>query len=300
MPYTSTSIGGLVALELNGTVVGVLASVDGGSISADVVEETVDTSPYVKKHLAGVNFGDVVLTAGFGMDPLFYKWISDAIGRSKTTGPVSAAIIRCDLDLKAVARRELDRAVISSVTFPRLDASSKDVALLTVTVTPENIRDVKVEGEPIALARRRAPMALEANFAVEIGTLDCKRVSVVEALTVKMPVAREKVGIVREPLRSTPPPAFSNLTVTSSVTAQGWRDYFRKFVVEGQSGEENELTGKLTLLTTDLKTPVATVAFEHLGIFSLEENWPGPGAEFAPKLTASFYCERYTLNVGTT
>jgi len=295
MPSTTSVPSGHVALELNGTVVGLLSSVEGGRISADVIEES--TPGYVKKHLGGVSFGDLVLTAGFGMDTIFYRWLSDSLVAGKSgPKPAGGAIIRCDYDFKPIARRAFDHALISSVTFPKLDATSKDPAFLTVTISPEAIRDEKPRIDPV-VQRSKPQRAAASNFRLEIDGLDCHRVLAVDALTVTLPRAPETIGITREPVASRHA-GFSNLNVTlASTVAQDWRDHFKKFVLEGQNTEEDEKQGTLTLLTPDPTKAIATVNFEGLGIFGLEEDWSGAGAERMPRLTASFYCERFGLTV---
>jgi hypothetical protein len=76
--------------------------------------------------------------------------------------------------------------------------------------------------------------------------------------------------------------------------AETWRTWFETFVLRGNNGNEEEKTGTLTLLSSDLQTSLAQIALYNVGIFGLEGSWPGDPAP-SGRLTAHLYCERMNL-----
>ena len=89
-----------------------------------------------------------------------------------------------------------------------------------------------------------------------------------------------------------------NLRITlAESSAQTWTTWFDDFVVKGQSGDENEKSGKLSFLTPDRKSTLAEVSFFNLGIFRLEPEPQPVDAQKIARIRAELYCERMELKV---
>ena len=58
----------------------------------------------------------------------------------------------------------------------------------------------------------------------------------------------------------------------------------------------NEKTGTLSFLAPNLSTVLATISFQNLGIFRLEDAPPDASAEIT-RVVAEHYCERMELAV---
>jgi phage tail-like protein len=288
---------GRFAFELDGTQAGWLESASGGDAEGDVVQEQPGADHVVRKHLGSVRYSDVVLEAGAGMEKAFYEWIGASLAH--TYQRKDGAVVSVDQNLKEVARLAFFNALITEVTFPALDAASKDPAALTVTVAPEYARTnkgsgAKVSGSQGAKAQKKW---LPSNFRLQIDGVDCKKVNAIEALTIKQKVVESPVGETRDYVKEPARLEIGDLVVT--VAESGATDFIAwhdDFVVKGNNGEAAEKTGKLELLTPDLKTALFTLDFAGLGIFKLRrEPQAGGGGDSVARLRASIYCEELTF-----
>jgi phage tail-like protein len=294
MPPVRTAAVSHVLLELDGVPCGPIHSVAGGSATADVIGEA-RPSPVAKKHLGPPRYEPLVLEAGFDLTRDLYEWIADSWAGK--TMPRNGAVTMTDFNGKALARREFRDAFITSVTFPKLDASVQEAAFLRVELTPEITVDAKAGSVPKAVAERKTAMA--RNFSVEIDGLECRRVASVDAFTVRQPAARDGVG-EREPVQMRGQTEFPSIRLQLSAgDADGWRSWFRSFVIDGKNTDADEKQGRITLLGPDLKDTIASVDLHNLGIFRLDDDWT-TAASLAPgrMITVELYCESMSLSVG--
>ena len=83
-------VAGKFALEIDG-VLAALNSCDG--TSSDVIQDAVSADGIVRKHIAGVKYGDITVTCGAGMSKGFYEWIKASFdnGNVRKNGAVIAA-----------------------------------------------------------------------------------------------------------------------------------------------------------------------------------------------------------------
>src|SRR6188474_1660182 len=136
-----TTGGFLLALE--GTDAGFLRSVDGGAAVGEVVAEQ-GSEFFSPKHLASVRFEPLTLAFDLSLEKAVYEWIGDTWRGVDTRH--SGSIILTNFDRKPVSEREFRDAVITSVTIPALDGSSKDPAAFTVQITAEEVVTKKPSG----------------------------------------------------------------------------------------------------------------------------------------------------------
>jgi hypothetical protein len=114
---------GFFAIELDGQLAGFIDSVEGGGIAAD------------KMHFGPVGPGDIIVECGIGMSRSFYDWIKATL--EKRVDRRIGAIVAYDSDFKPIARVHWLNAHITEVGFPACDVSSKDVAKMTIKITPQ-------------------------------------------------------------------------------------------------------------------------------------------------------------------
>src|SRR5215211_2645292 len=257
------------AAELDGAMCGFLKSVEGGAITADVVAEPVGSSYFVKKHIGQPRYEELTLRLDLSLDKSVYQWIADTwAGKSARH---DGAIIAVSSQQKAVSERQFFRAFLSEVTVPAADAAAKETAFLTLELAPEFHRAKGGSGATTKISAAKSKTWLPSNFRLEIDGLDCKKVSKIDALTVKQKAAEGAIGELREFVKQPAQLEFPNLRVTLPESdSQTWTAWFDDFVVKGLSGDANEKGGKLSFLTPDLKTVLVEVTFFNLGIFRLE------------------------------
>jgi hypothetical protein len=287
------SVGGKFALELDGTTAGFVKSVEGGDISAEVVAEHVEPQPFAKKHIGGVKYEEFALGIELGMPADVYEWIAESwTGQSR---PHDGAIVEADFKLDAKARREFRGAVITETTVPALDAAAaKTPAQLTVKVAPESIARTKASGNLKAPAAAKQKAWLLSNFRFELGDLETKMVSKIDAFTVKQTVAADDLGAVRDFQRERGQVEFPNLRVTlAESSAQTWSDWFDDFVVKGNNGDEREKNGAIVFLDPSLKQELGRIELKNVGIFALRR--PLSTGEKVARVTAELYVESMEL-----
>jgi hypothetical protein len=284
-------------LELDGLSAGMLETTDGGGVTADVVNEKIGPDLIVHKHLAGVKYEDITVTCGLAMWKVFYAWLADTLDRGFSRK--SGAIVGGDQHGEQ-ERMNFYNALVSEITFPALDASSKDRGFLTVKLSPEYTR--WVVGQKTASAFDPGTKGgrqewLSANFSLHIDGLDCTRVQAIDPLTVRLVVGEDSIGETRD---YTEQPALlnvPNLAVTMADADAGtFRAWLDDFVIKGNSAPGAEKHG-----TLEYRSPAQevylTVTFKNLGIVKLTRL--PLGADKVRRVRAEMYCEQIGLQPGT-
>ena len=271
---------GLFVLMLDGVNVGIVKSAAGGGATADVVSEAGSTF-FSKKHIGAAKYEDVTMQVGLSMNKAFYDWIT--AGGKGNFQSKTGSILACDSNFNILSQRDFSNALITEVTIPAMDASSKDAAYMTLKFSPESTRYKKSSGKVTGIDTRQK-LWLPSNFRLNIPSLDCTRVSKIEALTIQ---------------RTARNISFPNLKITfADTTAQTWIDWHDAFVIKGNNGDANEKTGSLVFLAPDLQTPFGTINFFNLGIFRLSLDSSDVTPDQVQHVTAELYCERMECQVG--
>ncbi|HYF92750.1 MAG TPA: phage tail protein [Symbiobacteriaceae bacterium] len=294
-------VGGRFALELDGVVVGWLFSADGGYATSEVVTEWFGPG-MAKKHLAGVKYEDITITAGAGMSKAFYDWISSTLAGSYPRK--NGAIIAVSFDSKETSRLEFSNALITEIGMPALDAASKDAAKMTIKFTPERTRLRKSAGERVKLPGdfSKQKTWLPSNFRLRIDGLEqaTSRVNKIEAITIKQKVIENAVGFARDYEKEPASVEIPNLVITFPEShADSFYDWHQDFVISGNNGEGKEKSGTLEYLSPDLKEVLFRLEFHNLGIFKLAPDKVESGAEQIRRVKAEMYCEDMSFSVGS-
>jgi hypothetical protein len=278
------------ALEIDGSLVGFVSAVEGGLPFGDVVKVAGEDF-FFKKHLGNPGFRDIRLEFGADMEKSVYNWISLALQGQQVR--LSGAILGADFNNNVISRLEFQRAQITEVTFPALDATSKDTAKMSLVLSPEETNlNRKASGKLSAPAAKAQKRWLPSNFRFSIEGIDTKRVSKVEALTVKLP--RSTFGECFRCESLPPGPIkvdFPDVVMTIGEPADSLYDWFESFVIQGNSDDASEKSGSLEYLSSDLKTVLFTLKLSNLGIYELAPVTVDAGGSAVPKLLAAIYCE---------
>ena len=277
MGLIPTSVGRF-HLELGGKPCGFVDSVEGGGVVAEVVTEEPGAEHYLKKHLGAAAPEPIVLTFGLALAPGVYGWLADAWNGKQV--PRDGRIVFADATLQATWEIEFRGAVVTSVTFPKLDGSSKDAGRLTVVLVPEETRHQKASDRLGATRTTKAKQWLASNFSVEVDGLDAKRVAKVDAFT---------VATAGQPID------FPGLRVTIAESgAETWRAWHEEFVVQGMNDDGRERSGALVLFDPTLQE-IGRVRLAGLGIHRLAVEKAEAGQEAVARVVAELYCERMEL-----
>ena len=283
------------ALTLDGTPVGLLKSSEGGFPSAEVVKEK-PVAALVKKHLGPIHYEDFTVQFGLGMDKALHAWIDETLeGKaSRRSGTVEAV----DFDMKVQSVREFEHALVTEIAIPAADGASKDAAYLTLSFAPEFARTVKGGGT----LSKSAPAAKQkkwvaSNFRFELGGLPTARVSKIAAFTITQSNPEGAIGEVRDYEKQSAVLEIPNIKVTfAEADLEPWDEWFQDFVVKGNAGDDQELSGKIAFLDPALKTELVTIELGHVGIYRLRPA-AAAGAESVKRWVAELYVEQVKLTL---
>ncbi len=294
------------ALNFLGVSTGVVAHVSGGAISAEVIEEALGPTYFVKKHIGAPKYEDFVLEVGFSMGDPLWNWIASSWQSNYQRK--DGAIVTYDSKLVAQSQREFFHALITETSIPAMDASSKDVGRLKFKFAPEYTRVTAGSGSYAEKTRAPADW-VRSDFFVDIDGLDCSGVNKVDEFTVKQSPLTEDLGDVRDPSLEPGKLEFPNLKITlSEANAESWYAWHEDFVIKGNANEENEKDGVIELLAADGATVLARVLLFNVGIMALRtpepvdpcnSGCPGTSAsDTIGQVQAELYVERMEFQAG--
>ena len=284
---------GKYGFEIGGVLAGWVKDVFGGHATSDVISETIGPDHVIHKHIAGVKYEDITVNCGTGMSKGFYEWIKATFDHKYIRH--DGAIITADYDYKERSRKDFVRALITEIGFPALDAASKDAAKMTVKLAPEYTRVKKGDGKSLGGASKGGyPQKkwLPSNFRLTIDGLDCTRVNKIEALVVKQKIVENPVGELRDYEKEPAHLEIPNLVITLAEShAHDFYTWHEDFVINGNNGDDKEKNGTLEFLSPDLKEVLFKIAFNHAGIFRLEEEKAEAHSENIRRVKAELYVE---------
>jgi hypothetical protein len=287
------SVAGSFFLDLDGVKCGLLKSVDGGGITAEVISEPTGPGGVVKKHIGPPKYEEFELRIGLGMARQVYDWIAASwAGKFERK---SGAIVEADAKLDAKSERQFVHALITETTIPALDGSSKDPAHLTLKLAPESIKTAKAAGKlpPVSTKQKQF---LPSNFRLEIDGLDCSKVTKIDSFMVKQSVTDDGVGERRDFARDPGKLEFPNLRITlAESSAKTWTEWFEDFVVKGKNGDDSEKKGAIVFLDATHQNELGRVTFRNAGIFALRRA-PRTDDQLT-RLVAELYCEQMELKI---
>jgi phage tail-like protein len=296
-------VSGKFALELDNASAGWLFSAEGGNASSDVVVEKLGPDHVQRKHIAGVKYEDIVLTFGTGMSKGLYNWIKGSFDHKYERH--NGAIVGATFDHKEMSRLTFQNALIEEISFPALDASSKDAARMTLKFSPEVTRMTTTFGGgppihgkfPINTSVQK--QWLPSNFRLRIDGLEapCSRVNKIDALVIKQKNTENAVGELRDYVREPVYLEIPNLVITFPEShAEDFYKWHEDFVIKGNNGDDKEKNGTLEYLNPSLDKVLFVLSFKHLGIFRLTAEKSESGVETLRRVKAEMYCEEMTFD----
>jgi hypothetical protein len=285
------------ALSLDGVHAAWPVSFEGGDAVGDVVEVADGSDPVVRKHLGGVHYSDIDVQCGADATVALLEWISAALSNSFV--PKSGAVSAVDANATEIWRLEFSHALISRLSLPTLDGSSKEAMALRLTMTPELTRRLGGSGSKLKTPASKAQKGwLASNFRLAIGNLDASRVVRIDPIDVRISRPELAVGERRMRHGASARVDVSNLVVIlAEASADTWWAWHEDFLINGNNGADRELDGTLELLGPD-RSVLLGLTLRGLGLISLSRPAPASTSGFAA-LRAEMYCEEVALTTPT-
>lgn len=280
------------ALDIGGMSCGWIYSAEGGYAFSDVITEKIGPDKIIHKHLAGVKYEDITITCGAQMARNFYEWIRAALERKHIRK--DGAIHLTDYEGNIIHTMDFFHGLITEISFPALDAASKDACAMTIKIAPETTREKKGSGAIDLKPPAPQKKWLARNFRLQIAGLeeDCKQVVAIDALTIKQQVIEHAVGEKRDYEKEPSDIEIPNLVVTLPEShADQFSKWHHDFLVLGKNDQGQEKSGTLEYLTPDLKETIFKLDFFGLGIFRLTPDKLESGSGNIRRVKAEMYCE---------
>lgn len=291
-PAGAMSRGGVETstLVLDGSPVPV-RSVEGGTPRAQIVTNDLGPDNATKKHVANVTIDDFVVQVAPDA-----KAVSDWI-KGPWTGQLqmkNGSVLTGETKGGADERVFMN-GMLTELSLPALDASSREAGYLTLRITPERVVSKKGTMPPGGGEAAKARGWMTSNFRVEIGDLPGNRVSRVEPITLKRTVAGDQVGVLREPTKLPVKVEFSNVVLTiPEADAAPWAAWHDSFLLQGNHKDSDEKSGAIVLLGPDSKSEVARVTLTGCGMVRM-----APVTGGAPRRQVELYCEQMGYQPGS-
>ena len=289
-----TYAAGSFAWTLDGAPGGFVKSFEGGNIVGEVVQDPVGPSGITAKHVGKPKYEAGTLQLGITQPKSVQNWLSEAMTASPSRHEIAVTPVSYS-GSTAGPQRVFAQSVISEVGFPALDGSSKDTGYIVVTFTPEAIQVRPGEAKP-ASVDQKAKNWLQSDFRLVIDGVDCSKVASIAPFSIQHTVTTDSGGEARD-LSSKPGKlVFPDLHVTiSEAAADSWNEWHRDFVINGNNSQEKEKTGKIELLSRDMKTVLLRINLRGVGIYGLRSDKAEAGSEQIRRVTADLYVEQMTL-----
>lgn len=293
------------ALECDGVSAGIITECSGGMATADVISEDMGVTSYVAKHLCNVTYPDISFKCGSAMSKGFYDWMKASFDANYQRK--NGAVVNCDFNYKEWSRLTFFNALIKKIGFPALDATSKTAAQIDIGI---GVEKTTFQTSPAGSIAGKYPTFNDkqkrwttANYRLKIDGLDdlCKHVTNIDAIVLQQNTALNAVGELRdtqiEPASISVPDLVITFNSNKADAAVAW---WQDFVQNGNCDESKEKSGTLEFLTTDLKSTLFTLNFQHLGVYKLEKaQGNSVGAEGIDKMKMTMYCEHIEFNYNT-
>jgi hypothetical protein len=301
--------GGRFTLELDQKKpVGFVQSIDGGHFKAEAVSSFVggvkgekEGDFLVTRYPGKPKYEDITINIGTTMGPGFWDWVIATVNGKPQRR--DGALVGYDFDNKERSRRTFQRALISEIGFPGLDAAGKSSAMLTVKISPERMTYADGDRSSLTYTEGKDQLSkqkkwLVSNFRFEIDRFksDKLNISKIEAFAIKHNVITNHVGSEREARKEPGKVELPTLQLTFLEDhLEKWLKWYDTTVVKGNP---EETTCGLTYLANDLRTELMRIEFAGAGLTSLEIEKYEAGKESLAKVKATLYMESITLKAG--
>jgi len=283
---------GRFSLEIDGYNAGFLKKFSGMAMEADIVSNDLGPDNVQKKHVSNIKWTPGKATVGIGMGKGMYDWIQAAFDKGYMTK--NGAFTSADFNYKAMSRLDFMNALITGVTVPKLDGSSKDAAYFDVEFEAEQVRWTKGGGEDIrGKIGPKQKAWLCSNFRVEIGSLPCSRVATVDTFTWKCSVAPDQIGIFREPTKHPAKVTVPEIKLTiSHADHDAWAQAAKKWFVDGHHLEADEMTGRIVFLDPNMTDELGEVELQNVGFKKFSDEDAEANSEKIKRFSVELYVEK--------
>ncbi len=288
------------ALELDGKKdVGLFRSIEGGGVKADVMTYQNGANYDRWRSLGKPKFEDIKVQVGMAMSQPFYAWIEkffDGIADRK-----NGAIVAADFYYNERARREFTNAMIKELTFPKLDATDKNAAYMSIALAVEDIVFKKGEGAKLQQNQGMNTQKLwtSCNFRFSLDGFEqaCKRVTKIDAFTIKQNVIEYHQGGFRAPTKTPSQIEFPNISFyVPEADAAPFLKRFTERAIKGDvRGHAAQKAGMIQTFDQE-KRPLFTLEFFEADILNVQPDKSDASTEEIKQVKIDLFTEKMTFS----
>lgn len=284
------------ALELDGQVVDLVKSIEGGYPYAEVVRQTLGNQRVPTKVAGQVRYSEIAVQLGVTPNALL-RWIAASFDGAP--GTKNGAIVGYDQNYAEMVRLNFFGALPTQLILPACDAAANEMGYLTARLLPER-SEIPAGGGPgrtaPAASRTERPWRA-SNFQLRIAGLEqaCTGVVKIEPLPIVQKVAAEQTGDFRQPANTATTVEYPNLVIhVAENKADDFFAWFDDFLIRGNRTSAREKSGSLDLLAPNQRDVMLRINFSGLGIIGCRPEFKGDRAT----VRVEMYCQRIALDLG--
>ncbi len=298
MANTRTYSQGRFALDINGANAGYLQDFEGFNHMADVVKHGLGPDNFEVKHIGNIDYSPAKFSIGMGMGNEMYQWIRSAFEKDFVTK--SGTFTAADFNYKAQHAIDFQDALISSVTIPPCDARAKDPkSYFKVECKAERVRHLKGNGADIRgkLGPKQKAWS-SSNFEFTMGDLPLTRCSKIDAIELKCTLARDQVGLMREPTLHPTSVTVPNITFEiSAADADAFYPYVKSWFEDGKCEATDEMQGQIRWLDNTMQKTLGTLQLQNCGFVKYEMPQSKANGEAIKSIKVEMYVEVMKLKL---
>jgi hypothetical protein len=286
-------VSGNFSFQLDGIDCGMIQKIEGGNISAEVVNLANSSGYWNYKHLGPIKIADFKLQmAGIQGGPV-YDWIKAALDMNHLYK--AGGIYAYDFNQKCKSIREFQNALLTEIGLPACDGGAKEPGYLSLSFAAESVSTKPGDDSHSPGAVNMNQKGLNgANFRLTIDKVKdkVKRIAKVDALTVKMGVQRDDIGDARVMEMVPGKIDFPNLVChVAEIDADPWYAWHEDFVVKGNCGEDMHTTAELVYYNQAFTKELVRVTMKDIGIFNLTADAEEDHKDAIKRVKAEMYMQ---------
>jgi phage tail-like protein len=288
---------GNFAVTIGGSNVAFVKKFDGLSMEADIVSHDMGPMQYQAKNVANIKWTPGKVTIGTGMGNDMYQWMKSSLDCKfiQQNGSVMSA----DFNHNVQSELTFMNALMTKITLPKLDASSKEALYFDIEFDAEQVRWAKgggkIDGSKYGV-KQKAHLA--SNFRLDVPGLPCDRISTIDAITWTCSVTPDAIGGVREYTKHPAKIVMGDLKLSISMADYDpWAKKAKDWFVDGNHLDKDELDITITLLGPDMKLIVGTVDLLRCGFKKFTEGSREANAEGVARFDVELYVQQIALKL---
>jgi hypothetical protein len=261
--------GSRFAVTIGSYSAGYIKSFTQGQFKGSLNETSTSTEHWMKKNIASWEFTDFSIESSFAMGKGLMDWMQSAMDNNAV--PMDGSVVVADFNGKAIREVQFFRAYITKIGLPKLSASDKGNAFITVSFKPTSLTYLKASGDVAKAAVGPTTKSITTNnFRFTLPGFDVKRINAFEAIEWSCVVKPDPHGEAQYPELAATTMKQPDIGFTiNALDGKQFEDWAKAWFMDGKREEKDEITASIDFLGPNVKDVLATVNFQNVGLLEL-------------------------------